>query len=332
MRLKFIVILWFSLCVSAFGQSVQPEKGYYMLDYAWDYKDIHWSFSVGIPEELYDSYRDRTHYSSNFMPFVLSDYDRGYIQEIIKSFRKGGEEFGLSDLDNVFNVISFVQSLQYVSDSLSRGEEEYIRYPIETLVDGLGDCEDMVILAASILHEMGYSVLLVMFHNHLGMAIRYDKELQGTYYEYDGGKYYYLELTSPGWKLGQLPKEYKSTGAKLIPLERRPAVRLERCGYKYDSYYLIEKTVDLEISCEVENEGPGPTEGLSIQVVVKSDANSKWAFAKQTYAVQDLSEAEKATFTKRITVPRPAKGVVVIRLMGENFETDVFVLEGLDLK
>lgn len=332
MRLKFIVILWFSLCVSAFGQSVQPDKGYYMLDYSWEYKDIQWSFSVGIPEELYDFYRNRTHYSSDMMPFVLSDYDRGYIQEIIKSFRKGGEEFGLSDLDNVFNVISFVQSLQYVSDSLSRGEEEYIRYPIETLVDGLGDCEDMVILAASILHEMGYSVLLVMFHNHLGMAIRYDKELQGTYYEYDGGKYYYLEMTSPGWKLGQLPKEYKSTGAKLMPLVKRPAVRIGRCGYRYDSYYLIAKSVDLEISCDIENEGPGSTEGLSVQVVFKPDVNSKWAYTKHTFDLQDLSEAEKATFKKKITVPRPAKGVVVFRLKGDNFETDIFVLEELDLK
>lgn len=332
MRLKFIVILWFSLCVSAFGQSVQSDQGYYKLDYSWEYKDIQWSFSVGIPEELYDFYRNRTHYSSDMMPFVLSDYDRDYIREIIKSFRKGGEEYGLSDLDNVFNVISFVQSLQYVSDSLSRGEEEYIRYPIETLVDGIGDCEDMVILAASILHEMGYSVLLVMFPDHLGLAIRYDKDFQGTYYEYDGGKYYYLEMTSPGWKLGQLPKEYRSQGSKLMPLIKRPAVRFGRCGYKYDSYYLISKNVTLEISCEVENEGPGATEGLSIQVVVKPDANSTSAFANKTFDLQDLSEAEKTTYKLKLSVPRPSKGVVLLRLKGDNFETDIFVLEGMELK
>lgn len=332
MRLKFIVILWLSLCVSAFGQSVSPDKGYYMLNYAWKYNDVQWSFSVGVQEEIYDFYRNRKHYSSDLMPFVLSDYDRDYIREIIKSFRKGGEEFGLSDLDNVFNVISFVQSLQYVSDSLSRGEEEYIRYPIETLVDGIGDCEDMVILAASILHEMGYSVLLVMFPDHLGMAIRYDKDFTGTYFEYGGGKYYYLEMTSPGWKLGKLPQEYQSKGAKLIPLEKRPAVCMGRCGYKYDSYYLIQRRVDLEISCEVENEGPGPTEGLSLQVVVKSRENSRWAFVNQTFALQDLAEAEKAIYKMNISVPRPAKGVVVLRLKGENFDTDVFVLEGLNLK
>ena len=90
--------------------------------------------------------------------------------------------------------------------------------------------------------------------------------------------------------------------------------------------------MELEISCEVENQGPGPTEGLSVQVVVKPNADSREAYANQIFNLEDLSEAEKATFKLKMPVPRPAKGVVVLRLIGKNFDSDSFVLEGLELK
>ena len=326
-----IVLALFSLSrVSA--QSVEPEDSLYKVDYSWDYKEVQWSFSVNVPKEVYDYYRDRTHYNDDLMHFVLSEHDRDYIREIVKSFRAGGEEWGLSDMDNLFNVVAFVQSLQYISDETSKGEEDYVRYPIETLVDGVGDCEDVVILAASLLHEMGYSVILISLPEHLALGIKYDPKYRGTYYTYEGEKYYYLEMTSPGWELGQVPPSFEKKCAKLIPLVDRPMVKLGRCGYRYDDYYAFADRVEFEISCEVENKGPGATQGLSIQMVVKTDANAKETFANQTFNLEDLPEAGQAAFRLKLPVTRPAKGVIVIRLKGQNFETDTFVLEGLELK
>lgn len=314
------------------AQSVEPEDGYYRVNYSWDYNDVQWSFSVGVPEAVYDYFRGRTHDNDDLMHFVLSEHHRDCIREIVKSFRTGGEEWGLSDMDNLFNVVAFVQSLQYVSDEASKGEEDYVRYPIETLMDGVGDCEDVVILAASILHEMGYGVLLLSLPEHLALAIKYDPKYRGTYYTYKGEKYYYLEMTSPGWKLGQVPPSVEKKCAKLIPIVDRPAVQLGRCGYWHDEYYAFADRVEFELFCEVENKGPGATQGLSIQVVVKTDANAKETFANQTFNLEDLPEAGQATFRLKLPVTRPAKGVVVIRLKGQNFETDTFVLEGLELK
>ena len=326
-----IVFVLFSLSrVSA--QSVEPEDGYYKVDYSWKYKDVQWSFSVGVPEAVYDYFKGRTHYNDDLMHFVLSEHHRDYIREIVKSFRTGGEEWGLSDIDNMFNVVAFVQSLQYVSDKLSTGEEDYVRYPIETLVDGVGDCEDMVILAASLLHEMGYGVILVSLPEHLALGIKYDPKFRGTYYTYEGEKYYYLEMTSPGWELGQVPPQFEKKCAKLIPLVDRPVVQLGTCGYRYDDYYAFADHVEFEISCEIENKGPGATQGLSIQVVVKPNADSQEAYVNQTFNLEDLPEAGSATYKLKLPVPRPAKGVVVLRLKGQNFDTDTFVLEGLELK
>jgi len=331
MRFRILAILLL-FCASVWAQSVPAENGYFNVEYSWKYEDVQWSFSVGVPENVYDFYRERTHYNDDLMHYVLSEYDRDYIREIVKSFRVGGKEWGLSDLDNVFNVVSFVQSLEYVSDSKSRGEDEYVRYPIETLVDGLGDCEDVVILAASILHEMGYSVLLVMLPEHLALAIRYDKEFPGTYYEYNGSKYYYLEMTGEGWDLGQIPNKYKSEKAKLIPLVNRPVVRLGQCSYQYDSYFTNAKSVDFQLECNIENIGPGPTQGLSLRVLVKPDEQSNEVYAQQVYTLQDLPEAGSVTYQLTLPVPRPAEGVLEFRLEGWNFDAENLFINGVKLE
>lgn len=332
MRSRILVIVWALLCNTVSAQSVLPEDGYYKVNYSWTHEDVQWSFSVGVPENVYDFYRERTHINDNFMHYVLSEYDRDYIREIVKSFREGGKEWGFSDLDNVFNVVSFVQSMKYVSDETSRGEEEYVRYPIETLVDGMGDCEDVVILAAAILHEMGYSVLLVMLPEHLALAVKYDKDFSGTYYEYEGSKYYYLEMTGKGWDLGQIPKQYKSEKATLIPLVNRPVVQLGRCGYSYDSYYMNATSVDFKLECNVENIGPGQTQGLSIRVLVKPNERSNAVIAQQVYTLQELPEASQATYQMTLPVPRPTKGVLEILLEGQNFESDTMLFEDIKLE
>lgn len=332
MRSRIIAIVLVLLCGIARAQSVSPEDGYYKVKYSWKYDDVRWSFAVGIPENVYDFYRGRTHYNDDLMHFVLSEYDRDYIRDIVASFREGGEKRGLSDLDNVFNVVSFVQSLQYVSDESSRGEDEYVRYPIETLVDGIGDCEDVVILAATILHEMGYSVLLVMLPEHLALAVKYDKVFPGTYYEYNGDRYYYLEMTGEGWDLGRIPAQYKTQTATLIPLVNRPVVHLEKGGYQYASYYSNMTTVDFNLQCTIENVGPGKTSGLSMRVRVKPDEQSDWAYAEQVFPLQELPEAGRATFQVTLPVPRPAEGILEFLLEGQNFESDNLIIEGVKLE
>lgn len=331
MRTKSILILLF-IATTLCAQSVRPEEGYYKLNYAWEYEDVQWSFSVGIAEEAYNHYRGRKHFNDELVHYVLSEYDRPYIRDIVKSFRTGGEKWGFSDIDNVFNVVSFVQSLQYVTDRATKGADEYVRYPIETLVDGCGDCEDVVILAAALLHEMGYDVLLVLLPNHLALAVQSDEDISGTYYEYNGAKYYYLEMTNKGWDLGQVPMSYQNQTPKLIPLVNRPVVRIGRGSYRYDAYFVNATHVDFHLQCDVENRGPGATEGLRVRVLVKPFAESSEVYVEQVYQLQELPEAGEATIEMTLPVSRPLRGVLEFQLEGDNFTAEPLVLEGVKLE
>ena len=81
-------------------------------------------------------------------------------------------------------------------------------YPFETLVAGGGDCEDTVMLAASILAALDYDLLLLNPEGHLALGVAGD--FKGAYYTHDNQRYFYSETTGQGWRIGQLPDQFKS--------------------------------------------------------------------------------------------------------------------------
>ncbi|MBQ7702493.1 MAG: hypothetical protein IJT54_08845 [Candidatus Methanomethylophilaceae archaeon] len=106
-------------------------------------------------------------------------------------------------------VLSFCQdAIEYVTDSSSRGQSEYWKFPLETLYDSNGDCEDTSILFASILSASGYSsvgVFLMPSHALGAVALDdYTPQGNGTLVssERNGHMYYAAETTSSSWSIG----------------------------------------------------------------------------------------------------------------------------------
>jgi hypothetical protein len=120
----------------------------------------------------------------------------------------------------VKNVIFFVQSLNYVDDKVGTGYDEYPKFPLETLADQGGDCEDSAILLASLLRELGYGTVLLQFQDHMAVGIKGESSIRGSYFELDGSRYYYVETTSTGWDIGEVPDVLKDQPAKILPLNQ----------------------------------------------------------------------------------------------------------------
>ena len=92
-------------------------------------------------------------------------------------------QLGYNSFDQVSFVLAFVQSLPYTSDSVTTGHDEYPRFPIETLVDDGGDCEDTSILFATLTLIMGYGTVYINPPDHYAVGIL-GNNLNGTYWTY----------------------------------------------------------------------------------------------------------------------------------------------------
>ena len=83
---------------------------------------------------------------------------------------------GMSEYDRINVLLAFTQYIEYQYDADSMGQDEYWKYPVETLFDENGDCEDTSILFAAIGKAMGYDTAVMLFSGHATGAINY-KEL-----------------------------------------------------------------------------------------------------------------------------------------------------------
>ncbi len=142
--------------------------------------------------------------------YVTDTRDNAYTGELARRLQEEAQQRGFDENDTIHFAASFVQKLPYALDVETTGYDEYPRYPIETLVDEGGDCEDTSILLAKLLHTMGYDVVLVNLTTHIAVGVLEGQGFCGTYYRHNGKRYFYLETTGEAGRAGVVPSEYRS--------------------------------------------------------------------------------------------------------------------------
>ncbi len=104
--------------------------------------------------------------------------DDAIIDSVARQFEATVLAGNLDSREAVKLVLKFAQSLTYTTDNISTSSDEYPRYPVETLFEQTGDCEDTSLLAAAILTEMGYDTAFILFEefDHMGLGIYFPEE------------------------------------------------------------------------------------------------------------------------------------------------------------
>lgn len=175
--------------------------------------------TLEIPSSLFDREREtpRLPDHASWGRYALSEDERPYLEDLVRQI--ASPRFNTPDEDywRVMDVLFFVQQLPYSSDdtpaSYTGGAVpahalhvadgvEYPKYPVETLVDGKGDCEDSSILAAALLSLMDYDVVLLGYSDHMAVGVQmtdfgpYYAGYTPKYYDFGGKRYYYVETTN----------------------------------------------------------------------------------------------------------------------------------------
>jgi len=174
--------------------------------YDWSYDGNDYHMTINIRYSDYLAYRNDTaatrHQVDNehdSIYFTTDDQYIGFVATKLEEYAYGHDSLWKAGL-----ILSFVQSTEYVTDTVSRGQDEFWKYPVETLYDMNGDCEDTSFLFATIAKKMGYECCTMIFSDHMAAGIVVDG-CSGYYYDYDSKHYYYCETTSDTWEVGHEP-------------------------------------------------------------------------------------------------------------------------------
>ena len=201
---------------------VKAQDDYYHQHFEWNYKGYDWTWSLDIPKTLYEAYKNvpvstRLEYQASGYGFLTTTND-AYLQMVAEKLQEASSQEGFESYDEVSFVLAFIQSLPYTSDSVTSGHDEYPRFPLETLVDNGGDCEDTAILFATLTIIMGYGTVYINPPEHYAVGILGEEGLPGYYFTYEDRRYYYCETTGDGWAIGDLPIEYQDVEATIYEI------------------------------------------------------------------------------------------------------------------
>ncbi len=127
--------------------------------YEWEYGGQDESCDLEISLDLYRYYKSqpRTAFvNRDYDEYVLDPLDDDDLEVITQEILSGAGGDYHAQLEN---ALFFVQHcVEYVNDPYWY---EYPRYPIEVLVDLIGDCEDTAILYTSLVRTLGHGALMV---------------------------------------------------------------------------------------------------------------------------------------------------------------------------
>lgn len=180
--------------------------------------NVTYELNIAVPEYLYEYYVEKSHIltsSKDFSSFV-TPYALQPIADRLWDIYDNEEDFANG-------ALMIVHQLTYV-------ETTPAKYPVETMVDGQGDCDLFSLIATSVMKAGGLDVVLLYYEEqtHMNIGVHLSSAPQDArdsvyYVTHDGTKYYVAESTGgnwkDGWRVGECPTELKQISAEVITLE-----------------------------------------------------------------------------------------------------------------
>ncbi len=181
--------------------------------YTFPFQKENVTITANVSTAVYDGAQDGVKYAviqpGNPVNLIAPGYFNAFISDprqdsfysgLLQDFRSIRARDNLSDDEYLELMTVFVQSLPY--DTKSGVLDSPPRFPVETFVDGTGNCEDKSVLLAGLLSREGYDVVLFLFlpEHHIALGIR------NSSYSFQDTGYTYIETTGT-LLIGEVPSE-----------------------------------------------------------------------------------------------------------------------------
>ena len=213
-----VVLLVLSLAPISLAQAQTTDYTVSFLLYNHPDGDLTYELNITLSQALYQYYTMQSHalYSNEDFYKFVTPYTLKPIADSLWQIYNNTEDF-------TNGVLMIVHQITY---------QEVIpgKYPVETLVNGYGDCDLFAYIAASILEAGGIPTVLLYYKAQEHMEIGVDlgsaptEARVGTYsINYQGVSFYIGECTGngwrTGWRIGETPSQYQNISSQVISFE-----------------------------------------------------------------------------------------------------------------
>jgi predicted transglutaminase-like cysteine proteinase len=263
----------------------------------------HWQYlgsqTLKVPEIdwFYEYYKNMKRLNIiDYSGYVFDCYDNCYIGFLanqllsLKNMK--------TDVEKINFIASFVQGIEYAKDDLLNESYEYPRYPLETLKEKRGDCEDKAILTAALLDSLGYNVSLIRLPQHMAVGVNLDDKI--SVYSYYVDQYYFLETTALFMPLGKIPSEYEGlSNITVYPISSRP---LLIHSWKNATRITMSTGVDyVRVTMIIENLGTAAASDVKVRGAFYD--NTSQVYNQEIMSIPSIAVGDKRMVELSIDVP-----------------------------
>lgn len=188
-----------------------------------DYNGKNISINVETHKNIYNYYLNLSSAKNgindgDYKRLVYTNPADDTVTKLVDSISTTARANGLNEDQTVELVTCFVQNIPYNEAKAEKvlGNDEINNYelsqtPYETLFKNSGICTDKTYLANELLNRLGYSTAIMLFPDaeHMALGIQ-----APTGYGDFNTKYTYMEVTTPGFAPGEIPKDVSSANGK----------------------------------------------------------------------------------------------------------------------
>jgi len=268
--------------------------------FAADYQRTYWvldhpdgsnryQLTVSVTSALYDYYRNLEH---NAPPYyiTLDEFAQYVTPYALKPIANSLWSIYDDEEDFANGVLMIVHQIPYEASAPQK-------YPVETIVENVGDCDLFSFIAASIMMAGGLDVVLLYYEAqiHMNVGVNLPNEPRDarssiSYYNYNSKPYYVAETTGgnweDGWRVGESSDQLQGASAGIITLEGAEQVSPGQVSSSLNA--LTSSSITLTLSSTLIIEGTTVTisgsvspvhPGNVVTIYVKSD-DSSWTLLK----------------------------------------------------
>lgn len=193
------------------------------VSFKWSFREVKAELEKTFSRQRYDKLASESVSRKNqFQRVVNSELMDTLQNEIYEVFDEGRKEFNDTTLfewpkesfPRYSVMLSFVQSIPYRTDLETVNRPDYVRHPIEILVDGVGDCTGRSVFLAGLLSAVGHDTGYAILPGHMAPLVSHEKleyVLNGEYkvwHQTDLTDYTVIETTTQA-DVGTVVDEYK---------------------------------------------------------------------------------------------------------------------------
>ena len=263
----------------------------------------HWQYlgsqTLKIPQVdwFYEYYKSMKRLNIiDYAAYVFDRYDDRYVEFLanqllsLKNLK--------TDVEKINFIASFVQGIEYTKDDPENETYEYPRYPLETLKEKRGDCEDKAILTAALLYSLGYNVSLIRLPQHMAVGVNLSEKI--SVYSYYVDHYYFLETTTLFNPLGKIPSEYQGlSNVTVYPISSRS---LLIHSWKNATRFTISTGADyVRVIMIIENLGTAAASDIEVRGAFYN--NTSQVYNQEIMYILSIAEGEKRMVELSIDVP-----------------------------